>query len=127
MPDHAYKLDGFRIFECAPEGPALRHGRDATDLIGAAWREQAVLVAIPAARLGDDFFVLKTGIAGEVLQKFVTYRMRVVITGDISRHLGESPALADFVRECNRGPNIWFVPDVRTAAEWLRGGPGLAE
>jgi hypothetical protein len=69
----------------------------------------ARFVVIPAGRLSDDFFRLKTLIAGEVIQRFAMYRFRVAIIGDISRYLAESKSLRDFVYECNRGNQCWFV------------------
>ena len=32
------------------------------------------MIAVPAARLGDDFFALRTGIAGAFIQKFRNYQ-----------------------------------------------------
>ena len=67
-------------------------------------------MAIPVSRLSPDFFQLKTRLAGEVIQKFVNYRMRLAMIGDISAWLAQSNALRDFVYESNRGTAIWFVP-----------------
>jgi hypothetical protein len=111
MPDTAYELHGVRVFECAAEGPQPRNDRDAVELISAARSERASVIVIPAERLGDDFFQLKTRIAGEILQKMVTYHLIVAILGEIARHLSENSALRDFVYECNRGSQIWFVRD----------------
>jgi hypothetical protein len=113
MPDKSYELCGVRVLECAAEGPQPRSDRDAVEIIGSALREGAVLVVIPAVRLGDDFFRLKTRVAGEIVQKFVTYRRGLVIVGDISGYVSESEALRDFVYECNRGSRIWFVEDMK--------------
>ncbi|MGA2135550.1 MAG: DUF4180 domain-containing protein [Bryobacteraceae bacterium] len=63
--------------------------------------------------MGDDFFKLRTRIAGEFVQKFVTYRVRLAIAGDISGYLEGSSALRDFVVECNRGSQVWFVADAQ--------------
>jgi hypothetical protein len=112
MPDRSYDLHGVRIFECATEGAPLRTDRDAADLIPIAWSHRADWIALPVERLGDDFFRLETRIAGEVVQKFVGYRLRVAIVGDISRYLAESPALRAWVRESNRGNQVWFVESV---------------
>jgi hypothetical protein len=98
-----------RIFEYDGEGAVLRNNLDLTDLISAAWEQRAKMVVIPVARLGDDFFRLRTGIAGEIVQKFVNYHLRLAILGDISRYVDESTALRDFVRESNRGDQAWFV------------------
>ena len=82
---------------------------DAVELISAASEHRARFIVIPVERLDGNFFRLKTGIAGAMLQKFVTYQFRVAIVGEISEHLKEITALKDFVRECNRGTQFWFL------------------
>ena len=119
MPAGSYELHGIRIFECPAEGPHLGAG-DANALVSAAWEHRARWIVIPAERLNSDFFSLKTQVAGEIIQKFVTYRLRVAILGDISGHLGESQALQTWVRECNTGPDVWFVPDREELARRLQ-------
>jgi hypothetical protein len=109
VPARFYELHGVRILECAGDEPALRTDRDAVDLIGKAFEHRAKLIVIPVECLDDDFFRLRTRIAGELIQKFVQYRRRLAIVGDISRHLAESSALRAFVNESNRGKHIWFV------------------
>ena len=120
MPDLTYHLHGRQVLECAPEGARPRLERDAADLVNQAWNHRANLLVIPACRLGDEFFRLKTGIAGVILQKFVTYKLQVAIVGDISRYLSESSALRDFVSETNRGTQVWFVPDKEELDRKLR-------
>lgn len=102
---------GVRVLHYAADGAKLSSDEDAVELIGRAYEHAPDMVAIPTARIDDRFFDLSTRIAGEVLQKFVTYRLRVVIVGDISHHLAGSAALRDFVDESNRGRHVWFVAD----------------
>ena len=111
-PDRTTDRHGVRTVECAPDGPPLRSDRDVTDLIGHALSGGAELVAISAQRLGAGFFTLRTGVAGQVVQKFVNYRLRLAIVGDISADLERSAALRDYVSESNRGHHVWFVPDL---------------
>lgn len=94
-----------------PAGPVIVDGQGAVDLIGETWGEDADLIVVPVERLAPEFFRLSTGLAGEVLQKFVNYGCRVAIVGDIEAHLADSAALCDFVRESNAGPHVWFVRD----------------
>ena len=54
-----------------------------------------------------DFFDLKTRVAGEILQKFSNYRMRLAIIGDFSAY--RSKSLNEFIRESNRTGIISFV------------------
>ena len=83
---------------------------DAADKAEAASAD-AGLIVLPANRLAPEFFQLSTGVAGEMLQKFVLYRKRLAIIGDLSMYTQESKALRDFVYESNRGPAIWFLVD----------------
>jgi hypothetical protein len=80
-------------------------------------------VAIPVERLGDEFFHLRSGIAGEMLQKFVTYHLHVAIVGDITSLSTASKALHDSVVECNRGSAVWFVRDMDELNDRLRRNP----
>ena len=108
---------GLSILFCVsePKGKKLRSDRDAVDLIGEAHGFD--LIAIPVERLDPDFFRLKTtGVAGAMLQKFVTYGRRVAIVGDISRYVEESASLRDFVVEANRGEHVRFVPAIEDLA-----------
>ena len=110
--DKTYDLHGLRIFECGVEGPILRNDRDAVELINTVWNHRANFLVIPIQRLTDDFFRLKTRIAGEIIQRFVIYKVRIAIVGDISRYVAESSALKDFVYESNRGDQVWFVASI---------------
>ncbi|UPT64371.1 MAG: DUF4180 domain-containing protein [Hyphomonadaceae bacterium JAD_PAG50586_4] len=93
-----YSLHGERVAEISHRGGPLESERDATDLIAEAMSSDARLVAIPAERLSSDFFQLSTRKAGHFIQKFVNYRLRIAILGDISHHVEQSAPLADFVR-----------------------------
>jgi hypothetical protein len=104
-------IGGTRVLACTPEGAKLGSERDATDLLGECFGTGAIVVAIPAARLSDEFFTLRTGLAGGFIQKFVNYERRLVIVGDVSRWIESSAAFGDFVREANRGHQLWFVAD----------------
>jgi hypothetical protein len=119
MADIIETLHGIRILNCDPSGPVIRNDRDAVDIIGAALSERCGLVVLPVERLDEKFFSLKTRIAGEVIQKFVNYERRVVVLGDIARHLEASGALRDFVREANRGKHVWFVTERSELAKRL--------
>jgi hypothetical protein len=107
--DAVVEMSGVRVLVCEPSGPPLHTGHELTDLIGNALHQRVDLVLLPVERLPDDFFVLRTGVAGEIVQKFVNYRVRLAVVGDITRHLATSSALRDFVAETNRGKQLWFA------------------
>ena len=74
-------------------------------------------IAVPKEAVAGDFFILSTGLAGEVLQKLVNYHFRIAFFGDFSRCLGGP--LRDFMRESNRGRDVFFVQTEEEAVEAL--------
>lgn len=72
-------------------------------------------IIINKESLNDDFFDLKTRFAGEILQKFSNYRMRLAIIGDFSIYTSKS--LKDFIRESNNGNLVFFKNDIEKALE----------
>ncbi|MBM7439627.1 DUF4180 domain-containing protein [Streptomyces sp. HB132] len=109
------------VLMCPSEGETIHGEREALDLIGDAGYQGARWVVVPAERLGESFFRLETRVAGDIVQKFANYRLGLVVLGDVSRHTEGSSALRDFVRECNRGNQTWFVPDTEELGERLKG------
>lgn len=65
----------------------------------------------------DDFFDLSTRLAGEVLQKFINYNIKIAIVGDFSSYTSKS--LKDFIYECNKGKDIFFLQNEKQAIEKL--------
>ncbi|MEV4638356.1 DUF4180 domain-containing protein [Actinoplanes sp. NPDC049548] len=100
---------GVPVVLCEGPGASIGGPQDALDLIGAAFG-RADTVAVAAQRLDERFFRLSSGLAGEIMQKFVNYRIRLAVVGDISAHVAASDALRDLVRESNKGDHVWFVP-----------------
>ncbi len=74
-------------------------------------------IAINREAIVEDFFVLSTCLAGEILQKFVNYGVRFAVYGDFSNYTSKS--LNDFIYECNKGRDIYFQPDVSLAVDKL--------
>lgn len=112
-------VHGTPVLFCSADGDPVRDERAATDLIGDAISHGAAWVSVPVERLEDDFFRLRSGVAGGIVQKFANYRIGLAVVGDIGRHLSTGAALTDFVRECNRGRQLWFVQDVVELRERL--------
>ncbi len=77
-------------------------------------------IAINKSAIVDDFFVLSTRLAGEILQKFTNYGVRLAIFGDFSRYT--SKPLHDFIYESNKGKSFYFQPDLSSAIDKLCSG-----
>ncbi len=81
--------------------------QDILDIIAdAVFTHQCKGIIIYKESLGDKFFDLKTGNAGEVLQKFSNYHLKVAIIGDFSGYTSKS--LRDFIYESNNSNNVFF-------------------
>ena len=98
-------------------GPPIQSPKEALELlINCAYRG-AEKIIIHADQLTPDFFDLKTGIAGEILQKVSTYQLRLAIVGDFSHY--SSKSLQDFIFESNKVGRVNFVASVEEAKEKL--------
>lgn len=106
--EHLVTIYGTAVMVCAPDGIPIDTEGAATELVGEAIGQRVEFVVIPAERLTDDFFELKTGVAASIVQKFATYRLRLAIVGDISRQVDDSTSLSSWVAESNRGTDVWF-------------------
>lgn len=77
----------------------------------------AANIALDKGLVCEDFFTLSTGVAGEILQKFVNYHVRAAIYGDYSRYT--SKPLKDFIYESNQGKDFFFVATKAEAIQKL--------
>jgi hypothetical protein len=117
-------LHGIPTLILPEDGPAVGTELDAGDLVGGALEHAVDLLVVPAARIAAEFWTLRSGVAGEVLQKLVNYRLRLAVVGDITAPVEASTALRDLVRESNRRRDVWFLPDMDALDERLRGPRG---
>lgn len=74
-------------------------------------------IALNKTAVVEDFFILSSGLAREILQKFVNYNIQFAIYGDFSKYT--SKPLKDFIYESNQGKNIFFVTTSDKAKEML--------
>ena len=74
-------------------------------------------IILNKSAISEEFFDLSTRIAGEILQKFINYHVKIAIVGDFSSY--KSNSLKDFIYESNKGKNIFFLPDEKLAVEKL--------
>lgn len=69
------------------------------------------------AAICEEFFDLRTRLAGEILQKFINYHVKIAIVGDFSLYTSKS--LKDFIYESNKGNDIFFLTNEKQAVEKL--------
>jgi hypothetical protein len=109
--------DGQKFGEVISDDLHLRAAQDVLDIMATASYDGCQNIIIHERNFDPDFFDLKTRIAGEILQKFSNYRMRLAIVGAFDKF--ESQSLRDFIVECNRGRTVFFVDDINAAVAKL--------
>ena len=88
--------------------PVITDAQSAIDLLMSAQYDVGSKdIVIPKQLVVEDFFILSTGLAGEILQKYVNYGGRMAIYGDYSRYT--SKPLKDSMYESNKGRDFFFV------------------
>ena len=102
-------------------GVLIRDGASAMEVLATVRYETGCSsLILQKEQLDESFFRLSTGLAGEVLQKFVNYQMRLAIVGDFTAYT--SKPLKDFIYESNQGRQVGFWPSEERALEWLKRG-----
>jgi len=106
------------IAEIISDAIEIKNTQDALDLMANCGYQGAKKIILKECNLVPDFFDLKTGIAGDILQKFSNYRVQLAIIGDFSKY--SSKSLRDFIFESNKHRQINFVSSPEEAKEILK-------
>lgn len=101
------------IAEIATDTIIINSTEDGLELLGNLYYQNFDRIIIYEANINPEFFNLKNGIAGEILQKFSNYRVRLAIVGDFTKFPGRS--LKDFIYESNKIGQINFVNSLSEA------------
>ncbi|WP_017258775.1 DUF4180 domain-containing protein [Pedobacter arcticus] len=117
MKIETHRINNIEVAEVISDDMIINKSEDGIDLLGNLYYQGFDEILIYEKNITPDFFDLKTGIAGEVLQKFSTYRVRLAIVGDFSKYTSES--LHQFVYESNKAKHINFMVSKEEALKVL--------
>jgi hypothetical protein len=109
-PSHPY-------LECLPGEEKLAGEREALDLVAACMENGASRLLLHADILTQDFYNLRTGVAGAILQKFVNYHIRAAAV--LTPELVDQGRFREMVFEANHGSQFRVFFDRETAEQWL--------
>jgi hypothetical protein len=112
-----HNINDTKIAEVISDVILIDKIEDGLDLLGNLYYQGFDKIVIHENNITPDFFDLKTGIAGEILQKFSNYRVRLAIVGEFSKY--RSKSLNDFIYESNKGRHINFVTSTTEAINIL--------
>ena len=106
-----------QVAEVISDKLIIETAEDGLDLMGNLYYQGFDSIIIHEENLTPSFFDLKTGIAGEILQKFSNYRMRLAIIGNFEKYPAKS--IQDFIFESNKVGRINFLGSVEEGLERL--------
>lgn len=113
MRIETHRIGQAKVAEIQAEGLVLTSVEDGLSLLGDLYYQGFDKIILHEENIAPEFFDLKTKLAGEVLQKFVQYRMPLAVVGDFSKYTSKS--LRDFIYECNQGRQVNFVTELSSA------------
>ncbi|MDQ0593964.1 hypothetical protein QFZ37_002333 [Chryseobacterium ginsenosidimutans] len=112
-----HEINSIKIAEIISNEMIIISAQDGLDLLGNMYYQDFDKIIIYEENITSEFFDLKTKIAGEILQKFSNYRVRLAIIGDFSKY--ESKSIKDFIFESNKTRHINFVETLTEALNRL--------
>lgn len=112
-----HNIKNHNILEVTSNNIVISNLQDALDLLGNSSWQGAYEIIIYKHQICPEFFDLKTKIAGDILQKFSTYNMKLAIIGNFENI--ESKSLQYFIRESNKVGRILFLDNIENAKEKL--------
>lgn len=115
-----HSINNIKIGEITSDKVILKTTEDGLTLLGDLYYQGYDKIILHEKNITPQFFDLKTGIAGEILQKFAQYRIPLAIVGDFSKYTSNS--LRDFIFESNKGKFISFVSTREEAIKILADG-----
>jgi hypothetical protein len=118
MNIQTHNINDIEIAEITSDQIIIQNAEDALDLLGNVYYQGFDRMILHQKNITIDFFDLKNKMAGEILQKFSTYRVRLVIVGDFSGFTSKS--LKDFIYESNNGKQVNFVASIEAAVATLK-------
>jgi len=106
-----------KIAEVISDEIILNSIQDSLDLMADADYQVTRKIILHEKNINPAFFKLSTGLAGEILQKYVNYKMKLAVVGNFAKY--KSKNFNAFLIECNRGNQFYFVATLDEAIEKL--------
>ncbi|WP_314080557.1 DUF4180 domain-containing protein [Hoylesella pleuritidis] len=113
----SHQTDGLTFLEIHSEEQVIGSVENTLDLFGELYGQYYDGRILYERNITPDFFDLQTRLAGDILQKFSNYRVRLAIVGDWNKYTSNS--LVAFIQESNRGYMVNFATSTEEAVNLL--------
>lgn len=107
-----HNRNGLEMAEVVSLDEVISSASDFLDIMGNA---PSQIILLHEDMLHQDFFELRTGLAGDILQKVSNYQLKLGIIGDFTKFT--SKALRDFIYESNETKQVYFADSLEKALE----------
>jgi hypothetical protein len=104
-----------KVLIAAESGISIKSLGDVTDAVGACMGTDGLILV--EDDLAPEFFDLRSGLAGELIQKFVNYRIRAAIVVPAPGSYGER--FKELAHEHATHPTVRIVRSFDEAMSWL--------
>jgi DNA-binding PadR family transcriptional regulator len=108
---------GQKYIECLSGESKIESQKEALELVAICGEHNTRRLMLHQENLPDEFFQLRTGIAGDILQKLTNYRIKTAAI--ISPELVDQGRFREMALEANRGQSFRIFDNVKEAEEWL--------
>jgi hypothetical protein len=79
-------VNGMLITEIISEEIIIRKTQDALNILAESGYRGSDNIILHEKNILSDFFELRSGLAGDILQKFSNYKVRLAIVGDFTKY-----------------------------------------
>lgn len=117
MTYHIRDIDNKKYIELISATDPLSTENDALDLVALCWEHETYLLLIHYDVLSQDFFKLKTKVAGNIIQKFVNYGMKAAAV--IPQEIMKKGRFREMALEANKGNHFRMYENKEEAEKWL--------
>jgi hypothetical protein len=106
-----------KYIEFASEAWKLSSEQDVVDCISICMEKDIYIVMFPSKVLSEDFFNLKTRLAGMALQKFINYHVKVAVIIEDEEQYNDR--FKEMIMEANKGNNFRTFKNIQEAEIWI--------
>jgi hypothetical protein len=117
MNAHVETFQGRTYVASSTPHVMMRNPGDMLDLLSFGGEHDTNLFLLNETNLDPSFYDLKSGLAGEIVQKMSNNHVRLVIVGSFGSI--RSTRFREFLNEANKGTQLRFAEDNDAALSWL--------
>lgn len=112
-----FEKNNLRYLHLSTNGQVLGKKEDGLDLISLCGEHDTHGVLLEAEKLSEDFTQLRTGVAGEILQKLSNYRVRLAVV--VSENQDYPSRFKEMIKELHKGDTFRLFTALEDAKNWI--------